>query len=274
MFITGTQYNDTFANMIAYVTSIKDTLGATVFLPAGTYDGAGLEIPRNVSLYGQGYLTNVTGKPTLLTNISGMGGKIVENIRFSDGVTLENCRHVSMKTCAFNGNVDVIGTGSYYNAWYSCMWKNLDGDTALTAHTNSQNKHDLFGCSFYYETAGIDLRDVSGPYTNGWNIYGGSMEGEGASDAVLGPGFACNGRGHTIQGMWFERGGSRTFGSDKSIYLGADSKHCYVGINNMGYLVAVKDYGLQNKIEHLEMYMEPDVQSDHTIYQYNHLAGV
>lgn len=272
MFINGTQYNDTFAGMIAYVTSIKDTLGATVWLPAGTYDGAGVAIPRNVSIHGQGYLTNVTGKPKLLTSTAGMGGKIVENIRFSDGVTLQDCRHVSMRTCLFNGNVDVLGA-SYYNNWQGCMWKNLNGATAITAHTNTQNKHDLFGCSFYYETACIDLRNVSGPYTNGWNIYGGSMEGEGASNAVLGPAFAVNGRGHTIQGVWLERGGSRTYGNDKTIWLGPDSKHCSVGVNNMGYLVAVKDYGLENHIENLQMYMNPLVQSDHIIYQYNHLAG-
>lgn len=267
MFISGTPYTGTFSEMIAYVDSIKGTLGATVYLPAGTYDGTGLTFPRSLNMHGVPHLTEITGKPTIVTNT--LTGGIYQGLNFVDGFTMNSCRNLDVRSCYIGGNVDLIGP-SYYNNFYNCTWVLADGVTGVTTHSNEQNCNHVTGCRMYYITAGFRLLGDEGELApRGWTIRDTSIEGSGPTDQVLGAGIQADGIGHVFDGLWLERGASRTYSSLGTIWLGPNSHHCRVGVGRFSFLDTVVDYGTNNLIENQAGYETITDNGDHVIYRFD-----
>lgn len=273
MFISGSPFSGTFSDMLDYVDGIKDTLGATVFLPGGTYDATGLTIPRNISVHGNGIVTKITGNPTILTGND--GGKVMQNINFVDGFKLLNCRNVLMHNLYINGSVELSGP-SYYNTFVSCQWRDLGSARGIFTHSNEQNANHLYGCRFNHTNIAVDLLGDGGvtPAPRGWIISGTTFDGDtGESPITLEPAIASNAPGHVFDGNWFERAGSNAYKTTGApfgtIWLGADSTGCKVGVSRMNVLVTVIDYGTNNLIENQAAYETITDNGDHVIYRFD-----
>ena len=233
---------ESFADCLTDADAVKDTTGSVIVLSGGegqgaggAYDGDGLTLPRNTQLIGTGNPAHIICPTTRFKAGSFTGQMLISRIVFPDGFNLQNARNSKVELCEFQDEVLVDGP-SFYNAFDTCQWQDLGASFALVTDTDgNQNANQIINPRINCIN-GIVLT------SNGWNIHGGAIEGDGASDEELGVFLTLAGNNHTVMGTWFERGGDRTFATS-AIHMTSVSDGCVILGGSPGFLVDVLDEG-------------------------------
>lgn len=206
---------------------------ATIYLPAGTYNGDGLTVPANCVLKGDGAETKITGSLTVTTS----QGIKVENLSL-DSVTLNNARACTFEAVTFNGTTTFSGA-TYYNNFRGCTWNKLGTGLYVNELCNFNHLH---GCRVF--TREYAIRFVGA--ANGWTVSSTSFEGVQSGGVGEGAGVIyLKGNDHYLTANWYERGANNIW-DPATIVLDATTNRCRIVGGVRGYLFSVQDAGAGN----------------------------
>lgn len=267
---SASPHNGDLYSAIAEALTLRDTTESAIYLPAGGSnqtdpniygDGTAFTLPRGTNLYG-GTPGMMDGSPKVC-KVNGLmtmgsdplGTPQVRDIHFLSGATQLHCRDGYMFNCWFGDTLTVMGE-SYYGLIDKCRWLNLPPTSAAIHGTGSVNSHTVSNCHIHYQGKGIVLDNDGNGDPNNWLILRTTIEGDGATDAVLGAGIDVEGYYHTMIANYFERGASRTY-SEPVIRLRNTTRECnFMTGNLMNHLVT-----LQNDVQLNTILERTDIQS-------------